>query len=151
MESVEFKDGEDHINIYSKGQTELGQYLSNFARSPFIDTYCGKFDSIEGYWYYNLTGENKLRGLSNYQAKKLGQELCKQIEKDEWTGVNKQKIKVAILCKLTQNRPEKLNEFIKSTLPFRHYYVYAGKIIEPKEGKWIVDFFEDLRKALNDS
>lgn len=28
-------DGIDHINIYSKGKTELGCLLSNFAFSPF--------------------------------------------------------------------------------------------------------------------
>lgn len=28
-------DGIDHINVYSKGKTELGKLLSNFARTPF--------------------------------------------------------------------------------------------------------------------
>ena len=28
------KDGIDHINIYSKGKTELGKYLSNFTYAP---------------------------------------------------------------------------------------------------------------------
>jgi hypothetical protein len=27
-------DGKTHINVYSKGLTELGQFLSNFAEAP---------------------------------------------------------------------------------------------------------------------
>jgi len=30
------EDGITHINIYSKGKTDLGRMLSNFAKLPFI-------------------------------------------------------------------------------------------------------------------
>ena len=58
-------DGIDHINIYSKGKTSLGRWLSNFAKSP-IETEDGHFDSIEGYWYwYWLSSkDDTLRALS---------------------------------------------------------------------------------------
>lgn len=45
------KDGVDHINIYSKGKTSLGRFLSNFAQAD-IETEDGNFASIEGYWYW---------------------------------------------------------------------------------------------------
>jgi hypothetical protein len=141
------KDGEDHINIYSKGETILGRYLSNFTEQKFKDPYCGEFQSIEGYWYYNLTGDSNLKNYSGYKAKKYGQDQLKKIERNEW-AVNKQRIKIALLCKLTQGNTFRLNDFIKSTLPFKHYYKYGDKIVEPKEGKWITDFFEDLRRIL---
>ena len=41
-------DGVDHINIYSKGLTELGRFLSNFEHI-LITTEDGDFNSIEGY------------------------------------------------------------------------------------------------------
>lgn len=38
-------DGVDHINIYSRGRTPLGQALSNFAHTPFEHPKDGKFAS----------------------------------------------------------------------------------------------------------
>lgn len=144
------QDGVDHINIYSKGETELGKYLSNFAYTPFIHPFHGKFNSIEGYWYWDLTGADNLRNLYDYKAKEVGRFMLKEINtypRSEWK-VSKQSVKLAILCKLTQNEPQMLRQFIESSLPFRHYYNYSGKIVEPEQGKWIIEFFEDLRKML---
>ncbi len=45
------KDGVDHINIYSKGKTSLGRFLSNFVQAD-IETEDGDFASVEGYWYW---------------------------------------------------------------------------------------------------
>jgi hypothetical protein len=45
------QDGINHINIYSKGKTELGRLLTNFARTP-IETPFGHFESGEGYWFW---------------------------------------------------------------------------------------------------
>ena len=50
-EIIPTEDGITHINIYSKGQTELGKMLSNFAKFP-IQTVDGNFMSVEGYWYF---------------------------------------------------------------------------------------------------
>jgi hypothetical protein len=139
------EDGVDHINIYSKGQTELGRYLSNFTYSPFSHPYDGNFNSIEGYWYYSLTGDDRLRHKWGYDAKKYGQSLQDIHFNDEW-NVDKNSVKLAIICKLTQTHSNYLASFIQSTLPFRHYYNFGGKIVEPKEGVWLVEFFEELRK-----
>lgn len=145
------KDGVDHINIYSQGQTDLGRFLSNFAYSPFTHPMYGEFDSVEGYWYYDLTGDEKLRNKYGYDAKKYGQEKCKETINGEW-DVNRTNIKIAIMCKLMQcgetGNLEALEEFIESDLPFRHYYIFGGKVVEPKNGKWLVEYFEDLRKLL---
>lgn len=141
------KDGEDHINIYSKGETELGKWLSNFSLTPFKHPYDGQFKSVEGYWYYDLSGDDELRDMYGYRAKKHGQSNIEGEDYTEWQ-VNKTNIKLAILCKLTQNNPEMLTEFINSNLSFKHYYKYGDKIVEPENGKWLVEFFEDLRKIL---
>ena len=46
-------DGINHINIYSKGKTEVGRILSNF-NTPFFkyETPHGKFRSLEGYYHW---------------------------------------------------------------------------------------------------
>lgn len=68
------EDGITHINVYSKGKTELGQLLSNFAYTPFVHSEYGKFNSIEAFWYYYFTGckHDDLKLLYGYKAKEKG-------------------------------------------------------------------------------
>lgn len=67
------EDGVTHINIYSKGKTEIGRWASNFQYAPIvIDD--GHFDSVEGYFYWLGTRNAQLRFLSGFAAKKLGRE-----------------------------------------------------------------------------
>lgn len=145
-------DGTTHINIYSKGKTELGRRLSNFSYSP-IDTVDGKFDSIEGYWYWlGLpfhtavgAGADALRTATGNEAKKLGRSLGGR----DWSDAETFKLKIyaAMLNKLLKDR-ELLSDFISNKLPFRHYYIFAGRIVEPKEGKWIIDMWTFLQEQL---
>ena len=143
-------DGVDHINIYSKGETELGRFLSNFSGHKVI-TNDGEFASIEGYWYWlNAQGSQRevLRKAAGWEAKKIGREL----RAADWGKDNlfKMKIAHAMLSKLILH-PEIFKLFQESTLPFRHYYVYGGKINEPREGRWIVNLWEYLRKMAKDN
>lgn len=135
---IEGIDGVTHINIYSKGQTDLGKWLSNFSRTPFI---CdeGKFESIEGYWYWLGSRDDRLRKLSGYQAKKLGSNLPRMIEVDNFET----RIKKAIICKLKAH-PYIFKALVDSELPFAHYYVFGG---HRKDAgfPWLVEFFEELR------
>jgi len=136
-------DGITHINIYSKGKTELGRFLSNFTHYPFI-TEDGKFDSVEGYWYWLLSNspeKDVLKTLHGYKAKETGRKLCKNEWYDE--EIFKSKIKTAILIKI--NSEDCYKSFIKNELPFDHYYVYGDKIVRPKEAQWIIDFFNEIR------
>lgn len=135
-------DGVKHINIYSKGKTKLGKFLSNFTKAPFDHPEDGKFNSIEGYWYWLSAKDDTLRSTYGFQAKARGRELGGKdwIDTDEF----KRKIKMAIRHKLHAN-PEMRTEFKASTLPFMHYYVYGGKVVEPKEGAWLIEFFRQLR------
>ena len=135
------EDGITHINIYSKGKTELGRFLSNFQLFPFL-TPDGLFNSIEGYWYWLLCDhpeKDRLKKTSGYAAKLLGRQLKAQ----DWNDSEefKTKIKIAILIKVNY----KLKDFFSSTLPFTHYYDYGGKVVKPKEGQWIIDYFNELR------
>ncbi len=143
-------DGIDHINVYSKGKTYLGRYLTNFAYSPFELADHGKFDSIEGYWYWLLAEDHPhsyvLREMYGFKAKSVGKELSGKDWRDdeEFKGL----IRLAINAKLYQGPKDMLNLFIKSDLPFTHYYVYGKKIINVPQGKWIMDYLECLRAVL---
>lgn len=144
-------DGVLHINVYSQGKTELGRALSNFSALG-VKTVDGNFASLEGYWYWlsvdpkNLR-RNELRLATGFEAKRLGREL----RAPDWgpidQGVFKLRIASAMLGKLALH-PTLYQQFKDSTLPFRHYYVYADKIVEPHSGQWIVDTWEWARKLI---
>lgn len=135
-------DGVTHINIYSKGQTLLGRLLSNFANTPFTHPEDGDFCSVEGYWYWLSCKDEKLRGLHGYEAKQFGR-TCKG---KDWCEDSefKRKICLALKSKLEHN-PGIATLLNKNTLPLKHYYVYGDKIIEPKEGQWIIDYLNSLK------
>lgn len=143
------KDGVDHINIYSKGKTELGKWLSNFAYSPILIPQHADFKSIEGYWYWLSTGEESLRELTGHKAKIIGKRSpikFKMTDKEFNDYIRK-----ALDIKLKSNQ-EKLKLFTDSTLPFKHYYVYGheDRIVIDAGYKWIIDHFELRRKQMKD-
>ncbi len=141
-------DGSSHINIYSKGRTSLGRALSNFAHTP-IPTVDGEFASIEGYWYWlcceDSSTKEPLREMSGNEAKTYG----RSIKAVDWRDDPSFKLRIynAMLTKLILHDTI-LSEFLNNNLPFRHYYVFKDKVIEPAEGKWIIDMWEFLRKQL---
>jgi len=159
------EDGVDHINIYSKGQTELGRLLSNFAHTPFELPQSGKFASIEAYWYWCILDIscspnsfptkdeiNKLRNLHGFAAKKVGKSLLfKYLSGGAWLpeqeAIFKQSIKNAFCAKLNYNK-QIIDLLRDSRLPFTHYYQYGEKVIEPKAHKWQVDFWENIRNQI---
>lgn len=140
-------DGIDHINIYSKGETELGRWLSNFTKEYFI---CddGEFASIEAYWYWlgcDHAKKDQLRDLYGYLAKKIGRELGAKDWQD--TDEFKDKIKTAMQIKLFTNRKME-QEFKKSTLPFKHYYISSNnQVILVPDADWILEHWEKLRSG----
>lgn len=141
-------DGITHINVYSKASTELGRLLSNFAYTPFVHPIFGKFDSVEGFWYWLGTGciHDKLRSLHGYSAKQYGKTL-EIIHRDDFED----NVKLAILTKIESS--EKLsNMLVKSKLPLVHYYYFGekdnAKIVEPTSHRWIIDFITDVRTEL---
>ncbi len=145
MKFLPINEGTDHVNVYSKSRLELGKQLSNFAYSPFT---CedGKFNSIEGYWYWLNCGHERLKVLYGFDAKKFGQQHVKSERSDEEFV---RKIKGAIENKIDQNQNIKDN-LQKSHLPLTHYYYYGDiknpKIVELHQYQWIVDCISDIRR-----
>ena len=74
----DYFDGINCINIYSKGVTELGRLLSNFARIP-IHGNGHIFASVEAWWYWYTTGKvhHHLKNLHGFKAKEEGRKLQK--------------------------------------------------------------------------
>lgn len=150
-------DGVTHINVWSKGKTELGRLLSNFAHTPFKHPEYGHFSSVEAFWYWLSLGgtNNELRTLYGYQSKQAGRLIREEILKHSklpFVEDFEAKIKSAILCKILQN--ESLKELLKnSTLPFSHYYVWGEpsnyKQTYPDEYAWIHEYIGDVREYLN--
>lgn len=137
-------DGIDHINIYSKGQTWLGRWLSNFQYAPFTHETHGSFHSIEGYWYWLKTGlcHDTLRTLSGWEAKKEGRKF-----QAVPLGSFEFHVKYALYLKLIQN-PEAIQPLMKSRLPFNHYYVVDGKMVTVSGGEFVIEEWETIRRLL---
>ena len=138
-------DSKDHINIYSKGRTVLGRSLSNFASIGFTSETYGKFESMEGFWYWLSTGMryDQLRLLKGYEAKEAGRKLPRVAIENF-----KREIKHGLLRKIEQN-PELRDALKESELPFTHYYFYGEpencKIVANDESLWLVQWIEKLR------
>ena len=116
-------EGIDHINIYSRSDTPLGRALSNFFRWNFFHPEYGEFQSIEGFYYWLLTGQScpELRVLYGFKAKKRGMELEKNRRVDDKF---KEELQYAIYLKVVQCTylQELLLESVEDDLPFTHYY-----------------------------
>lgn len=138
---IDGEDGITHINVYSKGKTEVGRFLSNFSYSPIIiDNLL--FNSIEGYWYYIITDNILMCDKYGQHAKMFGKTLPRINEIDPI------KIKSAIDIKL-KNYINRLNELLTSNLPLAHYYVYNGKKKDAgSEYDWIIEHIEYRRQQL---
>ena len=138
-------DGVTHINIYSKGRTELGKALSNFAPIGIKHPAFGNFDCLEGFWYWLSTGKqhDALRTVNGYDAKKLGKTLPRVIYPNFQV-----EFELGLFLKLRQH-PELEIAVNQTTIPFVHYYYFGSidnaKIVEPIEFKWIPDWFERWR------
>lgn len=149
---VPINDGVDHINIYTKGKTVLGRRLTNLSSDKVEVTGYGKFASLEGFWYYYLTGskDESLRSMSGFEAKKYGRKLEGRIDEDGMTEEHKDVLREAIRCKLRQNK-DLLKMLVESTLPLTHYYFY-GKEDNPRvhyleQYDWITEEIERIRKV----
>lgn len=144
------EDGVTHINCYSKGKTELGRLLSNFADSGFTTPTDGYFRSVESYWYW-LSAEptperEQLRMLYGFQAKQLGRTL--KAADYPIGSVFTDKIKLA--CQLKINNNLRLKNLLRaSTLPLVHYYDYGGKVVYDGKSDWVWRHYEELRNLIN--
>lgn len=135
---IEGEDGITHINVYSKGVTEMGRWLSNFSYCP-IEIDGVVFNSVEAYWYFLLSGDISIKDLYGWEAKSAGQKLTKLNEIDQ------DKIKEALDIKI-KKRSREISEI---NLPICHYYQYGGKKVDAGY-EWIIEHLEKRVKQLKE-
>ncbi|QZI90509.1 hypothetical protein MYOV003v1_p0185 [Vibrio phage 207E48.1] len=157
-------DGVTHINIYSRGGTELGQLMSNFTRSPFTLKEHGRFDSIEGLWYWlalynhdlppnhdhNLMVDT-LRAVSGTVAKNRGRELKLKLiayAPDEMPEDAFQDVINEAIGERICNDDRLVALLNDSTLPFTHYYVFNGVSKDANNHPWLLECWERARRIL---
>lgn len=143
------KDGVDHINIYSKGKTELGRMLTNFSKFH-IHTQDGDFMSVEGYWYWMsiepCNEREKLRQCYGFWAKKTGKKILESKQR-AFDDDFEHKILLAIWYKFRRNTQLILPEYKR--LPFYHYYNYGGKVVDVTDKyPWMIDGITKMRNSL---
>lgn len=138
-------DGIDHINVYSKGLTWLGQKLSNFADTPFIHPTAGYYRTVEGFWYDLMCNPNlqELRDAPGWKVKQIGKTLQPVREPP-----TKEELLIAYRAKLKAH-PQIVEELKASKLPFAHYYVYGNKAVIPKEWQWTAQLWNELREEMH--
>ena len=144
MAILEGADGIDFINIYSKGKTDLGQWLSNFAHTPISIPEHGKFASIEAYWYWLGCRDDSLRNLHGFKAKQEGRKRDRYIVQEGFEEL----ILEAIDIKL-KTYPDWMLTLGVSTLPLCHFYEYNGRRIDAGF-EWIVEHFELRRQMIKE-
>lgn len=142
-------EGLDHINIYSKSKLPVGRALSNFFHSVFKHPEYGVFHSVEGFYFWLLSGKkfDDIRTMYGAPAKKYGSKLPVKIKIDKKFKIEIQK---AIFYKISQN--EYIQDLlISSTLPLAHYYYFGDAMFEPKivdkykEHSYMVHAIEEIR------
>lgn len=149
MTYVPKDDGVTHINIYSKGATELGRALTHFSTQfPYIDPEWGPTYTLEGLWHFLATGcvHRELLKMPPVLVKQRAKTLTKvqrpTFQKD---------ISRAQLGRIIQHKELELL-LMNSSLPFTHYYYYGEmdnpKVIDLPQYKWIVENFEGFRSLL---
>lgn len=137
------KDGVDHINVYSKGKTEYGKYLSNFYPC-FVDVKnTGVFKTIEGYWFWLQTHDERLKTLDGYQCKILGSVLERKFlsaKSDEF------KLKILSVCQQKFDKWALKDEFLLSSLPLVHYYENSSGDPDVKTSMdFILNYYDSRR------
>lgn len=150
-------DGIDHINIYTKGKTELGRGLTNL--SPYSFLYEGEmFASMEGFWYYHkmrMLGLNykHFQMMRGFDAKKSGGKIKSNLSPEQFEEFKLIMIE-GMKCRLRQN-PKLLKLLIDSSLPFKHYYGYGSsesgwKIVELERHNWQCELYEEIRNKCHE-
>ncbi len=143
-------DGVLFINIYSKGNTELGRMLSNFYFSSFEHPKYGWFNCIEGLWYWLKTGKKYewFRTANGQYAKSTGVTLpmvyCRTFHEDICLGIRQ---------KISTN--ERLIQLLgDSELPFEHFYYYGDTngdltVYDKLDSyPWMIACIEDVRNII---
>lgn len=143
-------DGVDHINIWRRGETELGRFLALDSDLAVNHKYFGRFGSVETFWYYIQSRERDDRIRSMYG--KTLKNFIRKLTREQITNFR------AMIADTMYQRvlqyPPLFHELKQSTLPFDYYYIdkrsEAGVPIRPNFFKWVLSAMEEIRRAIKE-
>jgi hypothetical protein len=141
------EDGVGHINIYSRGRTPLGVWMSNFTPTPIHIKGHGDFACIEAYWYWLKSGDDALRTLTGSEAKYKGRASAGKGGDPHDFQI---RIRQAILTKTVQHQGvflHLLGGFKANPLPLAHYYTTPEWKSANPAHNWVIEFMEYLLHA----
>jgi hypothetical protein len=143
------EDGISHINVYSRGKTEEGKWASNFQYAPFVHPTHGRFDSIEGLWYWlSVDPKNPRRDWLRFAAGAEAKNMGRNLRGKDWVASPsfEESIRLGLRAKFDFH-PARREAFQKTTLPLAHYYVMGGRVKSVSDGQWILDELDAIRKG----
>lgn len=155
-------DGKTHINVYSKGATELGRLLSNFAHTPFLLWGEGYFHSVESWWYWvKMSNINNSLLLPIFDENQLS-EIKEQVgvfAKQYFRAINtledtyifnpgRIQLKNVYIAKL-KNHPRIKEMLFSNNLPMAHYYMMNYKKVNADRHLWTVELWEEIAYSKN--
>lgn len=157
-------DGVTHINVYSKGETKLGRFLTNMSDFE-VSTIHGDFSSMEGYWHWLVMfcikpdfDPKHYQKLNCFEAKKKGKVIVESVpglfEKTievKNDPIFRRMILYAITNKI-QDTPGMIELVKTNILPYHHYYYYGPKdkckIHYQHHYTWITDYLDRVKFIL---
>jgi hypothetical protein len=142
------KDGVDHINVLSSGETEVGRSLAHSSITPFKHSVFGDFKTMEGFWFYIHSEErdDRLRTMTGTTLKRFAKKLTK-IHVTNFRAV----IMDSNYQRIMQN--QFLFDLVNSSdLPFDCYFVLesSGERQRPIFFKWYIMGLEEIRAAIKE-
>ena len=144
------EDGKTHINIYSKGRTFLGRFLSHRTLCE-LNLPEGRFLCVSAYWYHLTCKEDsRLNRVHDWETELLATQLSPLPRKQQLPAAELQaKIKKALDAKIKWSDYWQ-EEFTESELPFLHYYLDAeGNVVdESRKYRWLLNHLEARRTLL---
>jgi hypothetical protein len=123
MNLTPLEDGVSHINVYSRGKTELGRCLTNPAPISFDHPKYGTFDNVEGFHFFLKTGakDYNYATINGFEARRKGKsEVGLYKDLPEFDVM----MRAAWLAKILQNR-KLYRDVLENNLPLTHYYFYG--------------------------
>lgn len=143
------EDGVDHLNIWNRGKTHLGQFLDQRTQAPFIHDSLGRFCSIETFWKYVLSAErcDEMRSLSGRRLRNFERKLTRA------EVYNFRAIIMDANWQKLQQYPQWATVLYQCSLKLDCYYIYKrddGIRIRPDCGPWLIQGFEEIRQALRE-
>lgn len=142
------KDGEDHINIWEHGRTDLGKFLAHSSPFGFKHKIFGNFNAMESFWHYIQSDEkdDRIRIMHGPTLRQFAKRL-KMVRVVNFRAIvmdsNWQRIK--------QHR-DKMQMIAESSLPFDCYYVSKETRlrVRPTFFKWLIMGFDEIRTAIKE-